>query len=666
MRKQKKVLTQFITGLVILAQVLASFSAAATAVIQPSALAPLLGQPSVAQAAAAKPDVAASRSNPIEAAVAAPVAAPLAAGGPASLSGLVYNDYNANGTRDTAAGNAIDNGMGGVTVTAYDASGAVVATATSFAVICLGNNNPAGQGCTAANTPALGAYTLSNLPASTPVRVEFTTLPTGYFPAPQGTNNATSVRFVTTTAGATLNLNFGILKPCDYCQANPSLVTPIQSFGSGVGNTLPGLASYPYNSSGGAAFTTVLNESQIGSAWGEGYQRTPNRLFVSAYMKRQVGFKDGPGYVYVLNRAGNALSAAGSFNLQGITPANGGPAIDLGSVCRRDNTDGDPNNNCLPLGGVASDYTLPNSALASAIAIDLDAYAKVSNVSYGDIDVSEDDKTLWLVNLKQNALISLDISGATSTFTNTAKQYLLSDLNAPICGDFNNNGSAVPTGILHPFALKFHGGKGYLGATCDAYNSRETGDLHAFVLSFDPTNPALGLTQVLSVSLDYKYNTLAAQSPPGNPSVRWFPWTTTWAQSNATRAGVVNQGFFMGLEPLLSDIEFTDNDSLVLGIMDRHADQHFAYNLLPIPGTTTISAIWSSGDILKVCNVNGTYIMEGTAASCPVVAKGTGGANDGVSGTGEFFVDTKADGQAEGFMSALALLPGKDEVVGTI
>ena len=121
-----------------------------------------------------------------------------------SATGMVYVDYNANGVRDIGGAFAIDSGLGGVTVTAYNAAGTAVATTTSSTVAA-----------------TLGQYTLnlSAVTGGTPLRIEFTNLPSGYQPAPHGSANATSVQFVTTTTGNLSNVDFGVSQPIEYCQA---------------------------------------------------------------------------------------------------------------------------------------------------------------------------------------------------------------------------------------------------------------------------------------------------------------------------------------------------------------------------------------------------------------------------------------------------------------
>ncbi len=139
-----------------------------------------------------------------------------------TVTGRVFQDYNGNGVYNTAgnaANPAIDKGVSGVTVTAYDNAGAVRGTAVT------GND---------------GTYSLSATGTGR-YRLEFTNLPAGYFPSARSTdsvnggtttNAGTSVQFV--PDGSTSNVNLAINYPDDYSQANPRIATTIMVNGDQV------------------------------------------------------------------------------------------------------------------------------------------------------------------------------------------------------------------------------------------------------------------------------------------------------------------------------------------------------------------------------------------------------------------------------------------------
>ena len=235
------------------------------------------------------------------------------------ISGTVFQDYNYNGKRDTAntlanngqgqVGAAVDRGIAGVTVTAYDANNAVAGTATSGAD---------------------GSYSL-NASGTGPYRVEFTNLPAGFFPGPVGSNSRSNVQFV---AGATAsNVDFGIAIPAEYCQDNPTLVTSCYVGGPQTSGQ-PVIVAFPYSSgstrnSGGAPFTdfdapahaNLTTDRQVGTLWGVAYARSTKTLYFSSFMKKHAGFGPaGLGVIYTVNPAtGNALQF---FNLGALAGTN--------------------------------------------------------------------------------------------------------------------------------------------------------------------------------------------------------------------------------------------------------------------------------------------------------------------------------------------------------
>lgn len=186
-----------------------------------------------------------------------------------TITGTVYKDYNANGAMNTTGATpnfAIDAGVAGVVVTAYDGAGVVRGTAT---------------------TGASGTYSLAAA-GTGPYRIEFTALPSGYYPSVTGTNNASTVRFV--PDGNSSGIDLGILKPTDYSQNNPLVATPcyINGNNTGADDVLVALA---YDRSGAVQHIALSN--QIGSTWGLAWRPRTKTLFAAAMLKRQTGF--GPG-----------------------------------------------------------------------------------------------------------------------------------------------------------------------------------------------------------------------------------------------------------------------------------------------------------------------------------------------------------------------------------
>ena len=258
-----------------------------------------------------------------------------------SVTGIVYQDYNANGTFDTngqvpnaglgSTPTAIDRGISGILVTAYDANNAVVTQATS---------------------DATGAYSL-NTSNSGPLRVEFTNLPTGVFFGPEGTSANTAVQFV--PAGNAGNVNLSLVRPEDFSPDNPLLVTSMYVFGGTTQNDFnPGtgvVVSFP-NASGSEdadqnqenhrnpkTHDLALRYDNVGTTWGLTYDRVQNKIYAASYAKRHTSFgPNGPGAIYQSGTSGTGGTLFADLNA--IFPNK--PAGNLLDVFR------DQNNNPVP------------------------------------------------------------------------------------------------------------------------------------------------------------------------------------------------------------------------------------------------------------------------------------------------------------------------------
>jgi len=554
----------------------------------------------------------------------------------AQVKGKVFRDYNGSGTQDSTSTPLFKEiGVAGITVTATN--GVLTATTT---------------------TGSFGDYAFPNSGATASgqkVRIEFSTIPAGSFSGFHGitnTFNGTSVQFV--TAGAAARAHLGINIPEEYCQPNPLVALACYENGNAIypvsGNTHPGFITLPYNSSGSARteMSSNIQILQIGTTWGNAWQKAKKRVFTSAVLKRHSGLgPQGLGGLYMIDYSTSAGgSLLNAFNLQGISPGNGGAAIDLGSVDR------------------TGANALPNNTTDDSR--DIDAFGKIAKVGFGGIDITDNDNFLWMVNLNQKALIRMDVSATTPTpSTATVNQY-------PIA-----NFSGLPTctnGELRPWALKFHGGKGYLGVVCSAEGaSGVAANLHAYVLSFNPSNPTAFTTE-LSFPLNYTRESATVFTTALSGS--WNPWADTWAETGLTggsNANSFNERAFT--QPILSDIEFSDT-GLDLGFLDRFGLQGGFRNFTPQASPTALYlSVDVAGDIIHYCKVGNSYVQEGSAG-CAVLDNTTNSTSgtDGPSGNGEFYYaesynDTDVSptfNHNETSLGGLAVLKGSQEILNNV
>ena len=533
--------------------------------------------------------------------------------GTGDVGGTVFREVPVNGSSLNTYGVKDSNELGvkDVTVTVIDANGAILTPVT---------------------TDSTGAWAVTS--PTFPVRVEFT-VPDELAESFNGTDSPTSVQFV---SASDCNVDFGVHYPGDYSSvANPDIASSRQLNGQTASNTDPAHYTFSYDTGGtpankgaglygpydnvpnwGTAANVTATFEDIGSTWGEAYQKEKKRLFLAAMLRRHSGLAHGLDAIYVFDYTSSPPTLS-HFNLQGVS------GVDLGSVTR--------NNNCNADGTIQDDYSLCNAKKPNR---DLDVYAKVGKVGYGDIDMSEDGNYLWAVNLKQRSLIKIDVSG--DTLPGTVTEY---DPTYPSC----------PGGVLRPWALKFYMGKGYLGAVCDASTSNNDDDIAAYVFSFDPADPTT-LTTELTFNLHYERST---QSTHDYHLFR--RWRDDWPGSERT---YYRKEYPV---PVLSDIEFGADGSMFLGILGRWTFQGGVENYdRPVAGNKILDSAFNVGEILKVCSVDGAWVLEG-ANGCPANFNTSDGT--GVAGGGEFFFDAGGDLNKEASEGALAILQGSGHLVSS-
>ena len=543
-------------------------------------------------------------------------------GAAGTIAGRVFQDYNGNGTFDTVgtvALPAIDAGVQNVTVTAYDSNGAAQGSAV---------------------TAATGIYSITAT-GTGPYRIEFTNLPANYQPSARSTDSVTGG--TTTNAGSTVqfvangntaDVNLAINVPEDYCQNNPSLCTSIARPGNQT-QTLSTTVSFPYEAP--TANTTLANESQTGAVYGVAYQRTTKTVFQSAYMKRHAGFGSlGTGGIYKVDLSSGSPVFGTYVNVQSIGL----------------NTGTDPR--------VTAGYTLP--ATGATKDWDYAAYTEVGKRSIGDMDYDAGRNTLWFINLNDRRLHGIKNVNPAVT-----------PVNADLVRDSSNAlGYSVNTptpitctnGVLRPFGLKIYRGLVYVGAVCTGESAGATAaNLTAYVFSINPDAATPAFTQVITYPLNYSRTKMAY----GNSS----PWQP-WINSDSNRAFTVG-----GLsQPMVGDIEFDKDGSLILGLRDRFGDQYAVGQYLPDstrPTAVTTGEIYGFGDILRFCNSGGTLLNPATAGCAnnprPVSENVENLGSSQGPGGGEFYGGdwgpTDADQFAENMHGALAFLPGSNRVVGT-
>ena len=652
--------------------------------------------PSVVMAAPAN---SAAAPAPAQTSPAAAANAPVLQDAPetGTISGTVFRDYNANGTRNTDQLNPpylFEPGIAGVVINAYDVNGAVAGSTTS------------GAG---------GAYSFTATGASG-FRVEFT------LPADNSLNflqvgaaGPTTVVFVPT--GGQTGLNVGFNNPIDFSQINPPLVTARTAFGprSGLPAFVLGATTEQPNESiigldfdedGDLAPTdqhrTYATLAQTGTLYGMIYQRRSKLILGGTYFKsyadtgpiQSTGFLqnvDPLGAIYgvkVLSGTPNPNTNPATVyaNLNKIIDPSTGlpvPGNPAGVDPRRTGTINYNTNDCdgPGAGGAPSDG-------ASCWQHDPAAWDKVGSIGLGDLEEDDTETFVFAVNLADKKLYQLPIDP--------------NPLNWPIT-TLAASPKAIPntcavSSDAVPGALGFSDGKLYVGVTCTAESTQIASQLKAEVWRFDPATQTFSAAPVFSVPLGYPRGCIFASNDSANApknvgsplencqellsgasntidNANWLPWPATWTQHFQNNSGINTPGRpgwttaananAVQLEyphPWLSDISFVGND-LVMGFRDINGDRTGNavrspninptaggagnVNGFPISGTPVAS--WMTtygynfagaglGDLMRACwNGSGWTLESNGTCGTGAAQITTPGANNGQGpGTGTY------------------------------
>lgn len=569
----------------------------------------------------------------------------------AQISGVVFRDYNANGTKENTA-TFNEPFVNGVTVKVTLSDKTVFTTTTS------------GSGAY--------AFTAIQIPSGTQVRIEFSGLGIGDFSSFNGTGNGTSVQFAT---APNTTVSYAVSAPEDYwnntSNPDPTLMvinlhrgtndgfyagrnTMLRINNTSSGPNVPtGSSQVTIDTGQTTAARRAMTHIQSGTVFGLAFQRKLQRYFTTAELKRNSGLgPKGMGGIYFADKSAANWAFAGGFTLQGVTPSNGGAVLDFGSVTRVTTP-------------VTNDNYISNlgawSTANGSDGRDNDAFAKIGTMSYGDIEADPLSDKLYTINAFQKSLIVFNASAASATLNNATTATLTPFTSAYVLSSLPGYPTATGVGNnLRPYAVKINKGKGYIGVVSDAMATQAIADLKGYILQFDPNNIAAGFTTVVTIN----YNLYS--------SGYFHPWASTWAQVVAGNGGTAPRNY---AQPIIASIEFNEDGSMDIGMRDRWGNMTGSFEFDAIPGAAALNhrQAATGGDILHACWVGGTWILEGMAGSCTqnitglIASANDGGDNTFYNNTGkEFYGDRVGDGGAEDAQGGLTKLIGSTNIVSSV
>jgi uncharacterized repeat protein (TIGR01451 family) len=547
-----------------------------------------------------------------------PVLARPARQGNCVITGTVYRDFNASGTRD-----ALEPPVAGIEVTAYSSNGTDI------------DNDV---------TNDQGEYTLDQLPdgvtALDEVRIEFTGLPSFLRYGPDGTESYTSVVFVTCANNAG-TIDLAVANPGQHCIPDPDLVTTCfilgdQQTGPNTGDAVVRSIAYTAGSRdvtsapAGGRFdgpnTILADTTQVGSAFGVAWRRQTETLYVSAFLKRHTGLgPEGPGAIYEID-----VANGGAPTLFTTLPAaNGGEDLHTDGTAYADRPQVDP------------------------WLIDAEVFDLVGKRSLGDITMSEDDSTLFVVNLFNRQLYSIPVDNPGAA----------SSVNLP-----TNLPGCPAAGDARPFSVAMHDGLVYVGIVCTAESTQDRDDLRAYVYSHNPAGGGFNL--VLNIPLNYERRCSLVTGDPNCRSIlpaNWRPWTSDFRTDFIARTPT-NSFDISYPQPWLTDIEFDNNGDMILGFRDRFGDQigNEAYSTLS--GDLRLFRGVGPGDILRACLTGpNSWEMESNGACGGITTRGSNNVGQGPGNPGGeyYFQDHLVGIHDENSLGGLVQVNGQPEVVGT-
>ena len=523
-------------------------------------------------------------------------------GGSGIIGGKAFQDFNYNGIDDQIGG-----GIGGIEVYLYacDASG---------------NSTAAGN----TTTDADGTYFFSGLTDGTTYRVEFI-LPTAMNFLQSGFNGTASRTTVQFVNSPSCDASIGLASPADFCDADPSLAIPCYVNGDPLANGSgsageEALVLFKSSYEGGNPKPTLLaTAEEIGATWGIAYHRGTKTIYTSAFLKRHVGFGPlGIGGIYKTDLSG----------AQAVTT----PLVDVNSIGVNVGTY--PSNSQR---GLTANVNLPNN--------DPQAFDEVGKKGLGGMCMSADGSKLYVVNITEKKLHSINISSGTPTSSDVAS--------------FNIPNPNCSGGEFRPFAVRMSNGSVYVGGVCDAEGSGNKSDLRSIVYRLDGNN----FTEVLNFSLDYTKGKASRSCDDGG----WFPWTN---QVPETCFMSGSSQVIVHPTPHLTAIEFDDAGDLILGFTDRMGNQLGFINYGPT-GTDATYSVFTGGEILKAgANQDGSFTIENNGSLNGVT---TSGADNGEGpGGGEFYSWDVYDigpniprPHSETAQGGLATIKGSGQVIST-
>ncbi|WP_149240734.1 SdrD B-like domain-containing protein [Dyadobacter sp. 32] len=514
----------------------------------------------------------------------------------AQITGKAWQAFNAKGIIE-----ATEIMQGKVSVEAYDGLGKLVASAT---------------------TDASGAYVL-DVPAGRRLRVSFSNLPEGFVPSAGGST--------TYFAAAPAQIQLPLYNPSRFTAAKPRAIQAVYALGSLENsrlNTMSSLVSYPAHPEDSVKYMPLTSFGQTGSIWGLAYDRQHQVLYSAAIAKRLSALgTQGSGGIYATDINGNETKPFVNLDALGFSTGN--------HLLKRD---------------LSSDWEVASH--------DSLMFSQVGKVGLGGLDISDDSRYLYTINLYDKHLYRISLKSDGPHAPNP-----LSVTRFPL--PFNS----LKGGEARPFAVKYYNGKVYVGVVCDAQQSQKAEDLQAYVYVIDGDweegtkgrKEEPKFKEVVHFSLNYKRGVL------DYGVTGWYPWTDDYLKTVVPE----QSGWMIYPQPILADIEFDTDGSMIVSLMDRLGHQTGDVQLYRpnATGSFLTGRGLSGGDVLRLGKAKNNFQVEqnGQAGARVSVGQSNGeGPGGGEFYQGDFFTSSGITWHHETAAGGIALMPDDNSLLVSV
>ena len=386
----------------------------------------------------------------------------------------------------------------------------------------------------------------------------------------------------------------------NYCPApcpQPLLAMPCYVFGSYQGNSMDAfvslrtLPSLPpaQNSFNMNQVTHLATHAQVGCIYGTAYHLASNSIFTAAYIKRHSALgPGGTGAIYKIDPL--AVTAPSVF-------------VDLNALFGANTAGVNPHpyslsDQCPASGGGTSHFACWFN--------DVNTWDAVGRQGLGDMDISEDGNSLFVMNMTNKSIYQIP------TTAPTVSNIKIFPFPVNLPGAISSCGDPIQ---VRPMGLGVRGGKVYAGAICTDEVTTPSGGIwggdRIYIYALDPLSGIWTKTLEGSIQKD-------------QGAYRSFVWPATFKDTYAD-----------GRNMILSDIDFDNSGQMIIGIRDVSGDRYGSETGKPIPADGSLSWYSSSGDILKACKnaSTGLYELEqngvcgGVTSTGTATGQGLGGVN---------------------------------------